>query len=307
MADKKRASTTGYYLWSLSGSDPASVIKFEGAEAETDKIELKMGSEKANQLMIGNVKYTDIKMDMGIALGGGMFGWINNTLQHNTDYLRQDGAISYADYNRKVIHTKNCFGLLIKKVGFPALDAKGKDPLKVALEIAVEHMEHNKGDGSTLQGKSSPDQKHMANNAFRCTIPGFPETAVTKVDAFAVEQKCLLHYYGHARGGFSEPADISIPDISFTFAPTPDEEETLNKIAFDLHTKGNYTHAKDINIRIAWLQPDKTTEIGALNLQGCMPHKIQRQVSESGKEEAVSYKVTFGVEYCTLDEVKFGS
>jgi len=304
MADNKRASAVGYYLFSVGGADPASVSKAEGGETKVDKVSLKLGSEKQNQIMIGNVSYTDLKIDLGMSLGGGMKEWMDATLKANTDYLRQDCALTYADYDKKAISMITCSGCLIKKITFPAFDGKGKDSLKFSVEMGVESSKHDAGDGKQIQGKTDPNQKAMVNNSFVCTIPGWPDKAVSKVDAISVEQKTTLHYYGHDRQGRLEPVDLSDIDCTVTFTPNKDEETAIKKIAHDIHTSGNYDHSKDIDIRIAWLKPDNKTEMGALNLLGCIPHEITRAGVEGGNEGLVEYKVKFGVTYIDLSEVK---
>jgi len=299
-----RSNPVGYYLFSVGGADPASESKAEGAETKVEKISHKLGSEKQNQIMIGNVSYTDLKLDLGMSLGAGMKEWIDATLKQNTDYLRQDCALTYADYNRKSISMVNCSGCLIKKVTFPALDAKGKDALKISVEIGVEKSEHVAGDGKAIQGKTDPQQKSMANYNFTCTIPGWPERCVTKVDAVSVEQKITQHYIGRERGGYIEPVDIGDIDITIHFAPSKDEETAIKKIAHQIHTLGDYDHSKDIDIRVAWLGHKGSDELGALNFLGCIPHEITREGVEAGKEGLVTYKVKFGVTYIDLSEVK---
>jgi len=304
MADTKRATSIGYCLFSVGGADPASVMKFGGGETKVDKVSLKLGSEKQNQIMIGNVSYTDIKIDLGMSLGAGMKEWMDATLKANTDYLRQDCAVTFADYDRKAISMVTCSGCLIKKITFPAFDGKGKDSLKFSIEIGVEYAEHAAGDGKIIQGKTDPTQKSMVNNSFICTVPGWPEKAITKVDAISIEQKTTLHYYGHDRRGRLEPVDLSDIDVTIHFAPNKDEETAIKKIAHAIHTTGEYDHSKDIDIRIAWLKPDNKTEMGALNLLGCIPHEITREDSEGGGDKINTYKVKFGVTYIDLSEVK---
>jgi phage tail-like protein len=302
MAD--RAGAAGYYIFHVAGQQPASVSKVTGGDHKVDGVTHKMGSEKANQHMIGNVSFTDLKLDMGMSLGGGMKEWIDATLKANTDYLRQDCAVDYADYNRKVISTINCTGCLIKKVTFPALDGKGKDALKISVEIGVERTEHAAGGGAMLQGKVDPAQKHMVNNMFTVTMPGYPEKAITKVDAISIEQKTTLHYFGWDRQGRLEPVDLGDIDVTIHFAVNKDEEKQIRSLVHSIHTLGEYDHTKDIDIRIAWLKQNGKDEIGALNLLGCIPLEATKDDAESGKEAIHTIKVKLRATYIDLSEVK---
>ena len=88
---------------------------------------------------IANLHATEITFQADAAMGKPMYDWIKASFDKPLSTGgRKDGAIIYADFNRKELSRLSFQNALITEVGMPALDATSKDAAKMTIKILPE-------------------------------------------------------------------------------------------------------------------------------------------------------------------------
>ncbi len=298
-----RTFAQGQYLLTIGAGGWAPVTGVEGLDIKVDKVEHKLGADNKNILTVGNPEWTDLKFDLAMVMGADMKQWILDTIQ-KTKYSRRNGQLDYADYNFEVAASKAFTEALIKKITLPKMEAKGKDSAKLQIEVAVEDVQYAAGGGAKLQGAVNMQQKTWLNNAFRMDIPGWPQDAVTSVDAYNIEQAVSKNWVGHLRHPTIEPSDLKYSDLKVTFNCNKDQEKQILDIAKKVMVDGQYDASADIAIALTYLDNSRKKEQGTVTFNGCFPTEVKKSKNESGKDNINQYDITFAVTDVDLTQLK---
>ena len=207
----------GSYWLELQGVPAGHTEIGRGGDASADVVTEKMGSDFITRKHIAGVKYQDITVRLGMGMSGGVYDWIDKTMQHVDQRL--NGAIVTADFDGKEVSRLNFFNATISEIGFPAPDSTSKDPGYITLKLTPEYTTRVPGSGQKVSLQPSPVQQKQWNPAnFRLQLTDLDCTRVTQIDALTIMRRTTSDAVGELRDYEKEPASLQIPDLAITFA-----------------------------------------------------------------------------------------
>src|SRR5678816_255509 len=95
-----RSFATGYFALDLDGVAAGIIQKLEGGDAEGEVAAVPLAHDYYRTKQIGNVKYNELSLKMGLAMAQPLKDWIDASLSLN--YMRKSGEIKVADFQRQV-------------------------------------------------------------------------------------------------------------------------------------------------------------------------------------------------------------
>lgn len=98
---------------------------------------------------VAGVKYEDITVQVGFAMGKPMADWIDAALKMAPK--RKTGAVTAADAQGNAQQRIEFQNALISEIGFPALDVASKDAFRMTIKLAPELTRMNKASGKMTQ------------------------------------------------------------------------------------------------------------------------------------------------------------
>jgi hypothetical protein len=202
MASDGRSYVTGYFQLTLDGIDVGIVQKVSGGNISADRVELHDSPELAFQA--------------GLSMGQPVKDWVEGSLAGN--YMRKSGELRVADAQRKVKQVIEFEDALITEIGFPALDASGKEPAYLTVAFAARSKRVKPGDGALIQAPSSAAQSMFRPENFRLTIGGLEAVCakVSKVDAIRIKQSVVSKRASNGRDYELIPGKLEMPKLTFT-------------------------------------------------------------------------------------------
>jgi phage tail-like protein len=295
MAIAARGYTAGRFALEVGNIKAGWVQSVEGGHASSDVIQNKLGPDHLIKKHIGGVKFEDITINCGTGMSKGFYEWVKASFDHK--HTRQDGAIHTADYDNKIVSTLNFHQALISEIGFPALDAAGKDGAKMTIKLSPEWTAFKKG-GGTIGGMEigKGQQKKWLPANFRLTIAGLEEACkhVNKIEALVVKQKIVENPVGELRTYEKEPAHLEIPNLVVTF--TESHADAFYQWHEDFVIKGNNGEDKEKTATLEYLTPDLGKTLFKLDFQNVGIFKLTPDKVEAGAEKIRSLKAEMYVE-----------
>jgi hypothetical protein len=212
-----RSYVTGYFALKLDDINCGLIQKFEGGEIEGEVVEEERGADGLVKKHLGNVKYNEFSVQMGLTMGEPVRKWIESSLQMN--FLRKSGELQAADFKRDIRRVHEFKDALITEIGFPACDAGAKDPAYMTLKFAPEITRNKKGSGK-VENPVDVKQKQWLPANFRFSIDGLEKACakVSKVDALTIKQTVVKDDIGQERDYPREPGKIDFPNLKITLA-----------------------------------------------------------------------------------------
>jgi phage tail-like protein len=92
-----RTYVSGNYLLEIDGVKCGFVKSFSGGAISAEVINEPVGPDHIVKKHIGQPKYEDITLQIGMSMSKNVYEWIASMMTMN--YQRKNGAIIYADYN----------------------------------------------------------------------------------------------------------------------------------------------------------------------------------------------------------------
>jgi hypothetical protein len=207
-----RSFATGHFAIEIEGKHAGYVDSVEGGAVLADVVEETGGSSYFVKKHIGNVKYEDFTIRVGMPPGQGLGDWMESIFQSPAQ--RHDGAIVAADFNFAARTRHEFQDALITEIGFPALDGASKDPAYFTVKISPESTAVLAGDGSVLPAVQK--QKLWSASSFRFNLGGLPTSRVSKIDAFTIKQKVSPEAPGEERDPRQQTTTLQIPTLKVT-------------------------------------------------------------------------------------------
>ena len=201
-AADKRAYTAGRFALELDGVNCGWMVGLDGGQRDLAVALDEVGPDLYQRKHIGGVKYEDITMQVGSAMGKPLRDWIQASFDKG--YQRKNGSIIAADFNYKEKSRRAMSQAFISEVTFPALDAASKDHGYLAVSLTVPKLTTVPPSGAPVQAAK---QKAWLCSNFSFELGGVDTSRVASIDSFT--WKCSVAPDG------SQVLDVS--DIAVTF------------------------------------------------------------------------------------------
>ena len=300
MASDGRSYVTGYFAMDLDGVKCGLIQKFSGGAIEGEVTTLPLAHDYYVKKHIGNVKYNDFDVQMGLSMGQPVKDWIDASLSMN--YMRKSGELKAADFKRETRHIREFKDALLTGITFPACDGAAKDAAFMTLKFSPWIVRNKKGDGSKVDNPADMAQKLWHPTDFRFVVDGLDKACskVSKVDAIEVKQTVVSDSIGQERDYMKEPGQIQFPNIKCTLS----EEYSHDFFAWheDFIINGNNEEEKHKSGSIVYLNRNRTKELLTLTLSGLGIFKIDAAPRENNKDAIASVTVEM---YCENITSKF--
>ena len=279
---KARGYTAGKYGLELDGQFAGWIESAEGGDATSDVVLERLGPDNIQHKHLAGVKYEEITFNCEIGMSKGFYDWIKASFDKK--FTRKNGAILTCDYNVMPISRMEWRNGLITEIGFPALDAGGKDAAKMTIKIAPEFTRMVAAAKGALRTPSQIVQKKWSLANFRLQIAGCPTACsrVNKIEAIALKIVTTANQVGVARDYEVVRAQLDVPNLAITTAEAQAAE--FYQWHQDFVIQGHNTRDKERGGTLEYLTPDLRESLFTLTFRGLGIFKFAPEKVEAGSE-----------------------
>jgi hypothetical protein len=261
MATIGRPYVSGNYLLNLDGVPVGFVKSALGGGVTADVIAENAGPSYFTKKHLGGIKYEEFTIRIGLSMNKAVYDWISASWQMK--YSRKSGAIISADYDFNAQSERQFSNALIAETTIPAMDGSAKEPAYLTLKLQPELVQYKKATGKVGGDIGKTEQKLWLPSNFRLDIAGLDCTRVNKIDAFTVKQTFATDGVGNARDVQSKPGRLNFPNLKVSLSEAG--VQTWVDWHDDFVIKGNNGESNEKNGSLAFLSPNRTTELGRIN------------------------------------------
>lgn len=210
-ANVKRAYVSGNFALQLDGGKSTGMLK----TAQGGQIFAEPVAENTDGLYakkhIGNVKWADITVQMGLTLPAAFYQWIADSWSFGPQ--RKDGAVLAADFNNNVVKELDFYNALITEVTIPALDASSKDAAYLTLKLTPDSTQPKKPSGTLSTIGGTKQQKPWVASNFRLELGKLDTSKVSKIESFTIKQTMVQPS--------TDLGDVTFPDQALVVSVPP--------------------------------------------------------------------------------------
>jgi phage tail-like protein len=275
-ASGKRSYVAGNFALSLDGGKNIGMLKSaQGGQIFAEPVaEPSEGSLYAKK-HIGNVKYSDITVQMGLSMPSAFYQWIADSW--NFGAQRKNGAVIGADFNRNAVKELDFTNAFIQETTIPAMDAASKDAAYLVLKLTPESTRPIKASGTVPS--TPPNQKQWLPANFKLELGKLDTSKVSKIDSFTIKQTLAAPTTDLGDVTFPEqalvvsvpayvlePGKIDFPNLRVTIA----EDSALTWIDWyeSFVREGNNSDDYEKSGSIRFFASDLKTELARVDLFG---------------------------------------
>lgn len=197
MPPSPAASTTAFVL-ELDGARVGLAASYEGGEPVGDVVEVSLGGGNMLKKHVGNVRWTPIKVSLGVGMGDALFQWIKAFVARQG--TRKNGAIIAFGANGKALSRLEWRNGQIVEVTFPGGDAADRSEGRITLTIQPEAtIARDAAQEPRLT--VGPKPKRWIRGNFRVTVDNIPTDTrrISRTEDFVVRQQVVEYRDGSAR------------------------------------------------------------------------------------------------------------
>jgi len=213
---------------------------------------------------LGRTQATPVTLAIGLGQSKPIIDWINGVMDGMP--TRRDGALLMTDAQGGTVHVREFQDALLTEISFPAMDAGAKEEGYLAISLQPETIRYEPGDKQKVEGAFGDKAgKRWLPSNFRLELGDLPCARVTKIDSFAVKQKVVRDEVGAPRDPTWLPGRLELSDMRIT-VEAPDAaawSDWFQSFVVDGHSGPN----EEKDGRIVFLAPDRSTELGRLELE----------------------------------------
>lgn len=192
---------------------------------------------------ISSARYTDLRFDIGVGMGGPILNWVNAALASNS--LAKSGTIIQLDSLNRAVSYLDFSNARIAEFLIPASDpASAEDAFTLVASIGA--ATERPGDNVIVPNVAA---KPLLIRNFRIKIPGLPTTRVSTIAPFA---------FRRATAGMLPP-DLIVTLANVDVAP-------WKAWVKDFIVGGNNGQDKEKQGVIEWMSPDFSTVVAKLTI-----------------------------------------
>jgi len=276
-AKDARSYVAGNFFLNIAGVKSGFLKSVEGGGISAEVITEPAGPTYFIKKHIGQPKYEDITLQIGMSMTKNVYDWIAASWAMN--YQRKNGAIIACDYKLDAQSQREFFNALITETTIPACDGANKEPAYITVKLAPEYTRNSKASGKAAAELGKSEQKLWLPQNFRLEIDGIDCTKVNKIDAFTVKQISATGKPGDGRDYLKEPGKLEFPNLKIQFPEIT--SATWQAWHEDFVVKGNNDESKEKKGRIVFLSPNRAQELLEIKL-----HNVGIVKLDSGKSEA---------------------
>jgi hypothetical protein len=296
---ENRSFATGNFALELGGAKCGFAKSFRGGGAFAEVINDPVGPEPFVKKHIGQPRYDDIELKVGLGMTDALYDWIATSWEQK--YMRKDGAVAICDLEGKERSRRKFVGALISEVTVPKLDAAAKEPAYLTVKLSPEIVRDKKGSGAKAAVPvGQGEQKLFMPSNFRLTIDGLDCTRVSKIDALTVRQTAVTDDVGEMRDSAKEPGKIEFPNLEITLAAT--SAESWSAWFADFVIAGNNGDDRERQGKIELLAPNRQTVLATITLLGLGIYRLDDDWTAAETADKVR-RVQAGL-YC--EQMKLG-
>ena len=294
-----RSYVTGKAFLDLEGVNSGYLDSVDGGSAYGEVVKEAPGADRVVHKHIGNVHYEPFTVSFGTAMGKDTYEWITSTLAGKAE--RHAGRVALADHNFKVQSAIEFTNALVTEIGFPALDAGGKDRATISLKFAPEVTRHDpnpSGSGDPLKDTAKVQKAWLSSN-FRIKIDGLDTSKVNKIDELVVKQVVGDQAVGELREFEKVAYHLDVPNLAISLAQSSAKDWFSWLDSFVV--KGNNGPDQEKGGTLEYLSSDFKTVLFTLNFAGLgifrlAPDRVQAGAETIQRVRAEMYceKITFG-------------
>lgn len=300
MASDGRSYVNGYFQLDMDGFNCGIIQKFSGGESEGEVATLPMAHDYFVKKQIGNLKYSDFEVQVGLSMAEPLQDWIESSL--NMQFKRKSGELKAADFQRQTRHIREFKDALLTKIVFPAGDGAAKEAAFATLGFSPWRVDNRPGDGSTVSNPVDVRQKEWHPSDFNFTVDGLDRACskISKFEAIEIKQSVVTDFIGREREYFREPGKIDFPNIKITMSE--DSSHAFFDWYRDFVVAGRNTDADHKTGSVSYLNRTREKELLTLDLYGLGIYKISAAPRNHKEDKIASVTVEM---YCESIGAKF--
>jgi hypothetical protein len=224
---KKRAYASAHFVLELDGDHIAGFIRsVEGGGTKADILTYYSGASSAQNRQLGNPKYDDIKLQVGMSMSRAFYAWIAEFFSGKV--VRKNGAILAGDFHYRERARRALYDTLLAEVSIPKFDGADRAPCYMGVTLSPERIRFEASQNQNLAPHVATSQKLWTANSFEFSIAGFEQATrrTTKIEGFTIKQTILEYRAGNLRDPVRVPTRVEFPNITF-FIPEADAEPLI--------------------------------------------------------------------------------
>lgn len=263
-AAAQRVYTGGMHFLSLDGVDGGFFNGAAGGGVTADVIVTTGSGAQSGEKHLGKPRYENFNVQFNLAgMDASVYQWIARSWTQAP--LRKDGAISTANYDRKIISHKEFTGALITETTLPACDAAGKEPGFIKVGFSPEVARSAKPSGN-LNGVSGTEQKRWLPGNFRLSIDGLDCTQIVRIESFTVKRKLAQDVPGESRDPARHADEIEFPNLRIILKQW--NSESWQAWLQDFVVNGNNGSGGEKNGKLEFLSADRREVLATVEFNG---------------------------------------
>jgi len=277
MATIGRPYVSGNYMLNFAGIPVGFVKSVVGGGVTAEVICEDAGPSYFTKKHLGQVKYEEFTIRIGLSMNKAIYDWIAASWQMN--YSRKSGSIISADYKLEARSERQFSNALITETTIPAMEGSAKEPAYLTLKLQPELVQYKKAAGKVVGDVGKADQKLWLPSNFRLDIAGLDCTKVNKIDAFTVKQTLATDNVGDVR---AKPGRLNFPNLKVSLSEAG--AQTWVDWHNDFVIQGNNGESAEKNGSLAFLSPNRATELGRINFFNLGIFKLGFDESEAATD-----------------------
>ena len=281
MADEIRSSTSGNFYFQLDGVKCGFLKAIKGGAITAEVINEAVGATYFTKKHIGQPKYEDFSMDIGMSMSKAVYAWIEESWKMN--YQRKNGAVVACDHKLNATSQREFFNALITEVTVPKLDGGGKDPAYLTVKFAPEYTRMSKASGKATGELGKSENKLWLPSMFRLELPGLDCSKVNSIDAITVKQTAVQDDLGDARDMLKEPGKLEFPNLKITLSERT--AESWEKYFDEFVIKGNCDESQEKTGAIHLLSPNRQDTLATISLYNVGIFKFTHDDSTANEDK----------------------
>jgi len=253
MPGGRTTATSGFAL-ELDGIDAGLLKEVAGGDAYADVVVEPPGRSFYAKKHVTTIKWTPLKLSVGIGASRALEQWIAATLTGN--HVRKNGTVTETGGTAATRAARSFADAVISEVTVPACDGASKDPSYLTVALDGGRVTIAKAAGKP--GAVARPKPWVASN-FKLEIDGLDTTKVSRVEAFTIKQQ-ILDWPSGSRVRGKEPTSVEFPNLTVTFAAS--SAKTWGDWFDDFVLKGNSGDAGEKNGTLRFLAANLKDELG---------------------------------------------
>jgi phage tail-like protein len=289
-----RSYVTGNFFLTIDGVKCGFLKSVDGGGITADVINEPAGKSYFVKKHIGQPKYEDFQVQVGLSMTGKVYEWIAQSWSMAKS--RVNGSITALDYDLQPVSERQFFNALLTETIIPAMDGTSKEPAYITLKFAPEYTRAEKPTGGKADygqyGKN--EQKVWIPANFKLEIAGLDCTKVSRIESFTVKQTVVTNDIGSARDVAKEPGKLEFPNLKITLA------EAAAQSWLDWHesfvVKGNNDEASEKGGSLTFFSANLKDVLAQIKFYNMGIIRVQPEKSEANADTIKRMQVELYVE-----------